>query len=414
MSRMVYNLETIQYAKESIEKLQNLEFRLFSNVDGSRSRDEYSRDYARILYSSSFRRLQGKMQMLGVDKNQFFRNRLTHSTEVAQIARGIALDLELDTSYVVEACSLAHDLGNPPFGHYGEKVLCKLVSDIGGFEGNAQTLRILRTLEKKHHAYRGLNLTFRTLLGVIKYFKTFDNGINDKFIYYDDYEVIKHQLDLLKLNEQDAVTIDMQIMDLADEIAYAAHDLEDCLSLNLFTIDDLMYEFRINKEYSRVSDILENIVRQCREFASQGRHFGTSEEYSFLFRKEMTSKIVNTLIKDITYSSEKGRLVFQSHELLSIGLKKLVFQLVNRKSSVKMYEKKGEIVLKGLYEVYADENYNKGLILLPPEYRKNNSEEEQRRNIIDFISGMMDQFAIQEYQKYYGSNSLEKLYTPSF
>lgn len=103
-----------------------------------RNRDDYQRDYARILYSSSFRRLQGKMQLFEVDPEKFNRNRLTHSLEVAQIARSIASDLELKHSVVVELAALAHDIGNPPFGHSGEKLLNRLSADIGGYEGNAQ------------------------------------------------------------------------------------------------------------------------------------------------------------------------------------------------------------------------------------------------------------------------------------
>ena len=406
---MVYDSETMDYAKDSLNRIKDLHIRLIPNVDSNRSRDEYSRDYARILYSSSFRRLQGKMQMLAVDQNHFFRNRLTHSNEVAQIARGIATDMKLGNTFVVEACSLAHDLGNPPFGHYGEEVLSELVKDIGGFEGNAQTLRILRTLEKKHYEYRGLNLTLRTLLGVIKYFRKFDKGKNKKFIYDDDYAVIKQELYNRGLADH-TKTIDMQIMDLSDEIAYAAHDLEDCLSLNLFTIDDLLYEFKIHKNYSVSYTQLEDIVNQCKDFAAKGRHFSSSEEYSFLFRKELTSKIVNTLINDIAYSSISGRLELKNHETLSKGLKKLVFQLVLRKPFVQIYEKKGELVLRGLYTVYSDEQFNKDLRLLPPEYRLFKTEDERRRNIIDFISGMMDHFSTLEYEKYYGKGSLDKLY----
>ncbi|MMZ58843.1 Deoxyguanosinetriphosphate triphosphohydrolase [compost metagenome] len=318
--------------------------------------------------------------------------------------------MKLDTTYVVEACSLAHDLGNPPFGHYGEKILCELTSDIGGFEGNAQTFRILHRLEKKHYEYRGLNLTFRTLFGVVKYFHKFDGGKNEKFIYDEDYDLIEEKLNEISLEKEEVKTIDMQIMDLSDEIAYAAHDLEDSLSLNMFTIEDLLYEFNISEKYKEAYGILKEIVEECREFAFKGNHFSSSEEYSFLFRKELTSKIVNTLIRDIRYCPETNELKLSSCELLSEGLKKLVFRLILRKPSVQMYEKKGEIILKGLYEVYMDKDFNRDMSLLPPEYRICKSDEERRRNVVDFISGMMDQFSKQEYEKYYGSNALSQFY----
>ena len=141
------------------------------NIVGVRPRNDFHRDYTRILCSSSFRRLQGKMQILGIQTDAFFRNRLTHSLEVSQIARFIASQIGLILKegaynsstdlYVIEAAALAHDIGHPAFGHCGERVLDKL-SDCNRFEGNAQNYRVLRTLEKKLPSCTGLNLTYRT------------------------------------------------------------------------------------------------------------------------------------------------------------------------------------------------------------------------------------------------------------
>ncbi|XID91383.1 deoxyguanosinetriphosphate triphosphohydrolase family protein [Paenibacillaceae bacterium WGS1546] len=404
-----YDKETLQYVRDWEEKLRGTDFRLHPGEAGDRGRDEYSRDYARILYSASFRRLQGKMQLLGVDQHHFIRNRLTHSMEVAQIARGIAADMGIGNTFVAEACALAHDLGNPPIGHHGETVLNELVRDVGGFEGNAQTLRILRKLEKKHHAYRGLNLTFRTQLGVIKYYRRHDDGRNRKFIYDDDYEEIARTLEERGIRLGEVATIDMQIMDLADEIAYAAHDLEDCLSQNLFTIDDLLYEFHLDGKERGAYEQLDGIVNKCRDFAYQGRYFGSSEEYSFLFRKELTSSIVNLLVRDIHYSETKGRLDYKEYGQLARGLKRIVFRLIMRRPSVQLYEKRGEKVLRGLFQVYGDPRANADLKLLPPEYRVFSAESERLRNVADFISGMMDHFALHEYEKYFGSGELNRL-----
>ncbi|QTH42634.1 dNTP triphosphohydrolase [Cohnella sp. LGH] len=404
-----YDPITLEYVRDQAELVRDLDFRLHPGESAERGRDEYSRDYARILYSASFRRLQGKMQLLGVDQHHFIRNRLTHSMEVAQIARGIALDMDIENTFVAEACALAHDLGNPPIGHHGETVLNELVGKIGGFEGNAQTLRILRKLEKKHHAYRGLNLTFRTQLGVIKYFRRHDGGQNKKFIYDEDYDGILRVLGERGIRMERVRTIDMQIMDLAEEIAYAAHDLEDCLSQNLFTIDDLLYEFHIDDKYKTAYGELDRIVKDCREFAYKGRHLGSSEEYSFLFRKELTSVIVNRLIRDIHYNEAKKRLDYKEYGELARGLKKLVFLLIMRRPSVQLYEKRGEKVLRGLFQVFADERTNADLKLLPPEYRMFADEAERLRNVADFISGMMDQFAMHEYEKYYGAGELNRL-----
>lgn len=178
----MYDSEVIEYAKEQENIISKLEYRVYKHDDGrSVNRQDLMRDYARVLYSSSFRRLQGKMQLLGVDASKFNRNRLTHSLEVAQIARSIAYDLELNHTVVAETASLAHDIGNPPFGHYGEVVLNDLSLACGGYEGNAQAFRILRTLEKKHYAYPGLNLNVRTLMAITKYF--FNKHQNNKNSY---------------------------------------------------------------------------------------------------------------------------------------------------------------------------------------------------------------------------------------
>ena len=132
-------------------------------------RDDADVDYSRVLYASSCRRLQGKMQLLVPKSQVFYRNRLTHSHEVDQFAKTIAKRLKLKDTVTVQTCSLAHDIGNPPFGHAGEIFLSK-VCDTNPYEGNAQTFRILNSLEERHHDFNGLNLTIRTMLGVVKYF----------------------------------------------------------------------------------------------------------------------------------------------------------------------------------------------------------------------------------------------------
>ena len=284
-------------------------------------RNQYRRDYARVLYCSSFRRLQGKMQLLGIDPTNFYRNRLTHSLEVAQIAGSVARDLGLDNPVVAETCALAHDLGNPPFGHAGERVLNELSQNIGSYEGNAQTLRILRHLEKKSYAFPGLNLTLRTLLGVTKYFnkKTDDSK---KFLYDDDYKFLKEKMDEHRTYIKKS--IDAQIMDLADEIAYAAHDLEDAISFGFVSLAEMMYEFKISKEYQSASESFEQIALESRKIAMQARRLDTSEEYSFIFRKEVTSNIVYTLMNDIgKVESQEGskELGYKTLNKLAEGLK---------------------------------------------------------------------------------------------
>lgn len=386
---------------------------------------EFQRDYTRILYSSSFRRLQGKMQLLGIKSDAFFRNRLTHSLEVAQIARSIATEIGYDSKeiFVVEAGALAHDIGNPPFGHSGERYLNKLCRKVGGFEGNAQTLRILTTVERKRHDFQGLNLTYRTLLGVTKYFNVFDFKTNSqKFIYKSDYSILKDFLDRNKLLVR---TLDVQIVDIADEIAYAAHDLEDGLLQKVFTIDEILHDFKIKyKGESEAYNKLEDIVKESRnKYSSSDKKFNSSE-FSKLFIKEIASAIIHTLIKDVTlketnedfkkkkYSFQNKELQFDKYEQLASGLKEIVFKCVMHSDEVHFYEKRGEKVLDYLYNIYMnDPDY------LPPEYRFKEVKEcykycdeslVQERLVADYLAGLMDSSAQYLYEKFSGI-SFEKI-----
>lgn len=404
----MYDEETRNFAQEQEAIVLPLEYRATdSNDSRGEGRDEVMRDYARVLYSSSFRRLQGKMQLLGVDANRFNRNRLTHSLEVAQLARSIAVDLGLQKSVVAETCSLAHDIGNPPFGHYGEVVLNELSSDIGGYEGNAQAFRVMRKLEKKHHSYEGLNLTIRTFFGITKYFHKKEEN-NKKYLYPDDYDFLTKELSIhdIKIRK----SIDAQIMDISDEIAYAAHDLEDALSFKMITIGEILHEFKISEKYNSAYDDFSKIVKHSESEALKCNTHYSSEEYSVVLRKELTSTIVNELCKDIKVIGNKDNkmLGYASKHDLAAGLKNLLFKAILRKKDVQLYEKRGEKIIKGLYEVLTDKAYNKGKLLLPAELRHLNDPIE--RLVIDYIAGMMDSFAAQEYEKYFGKGSLERIY----
>jgi len=391
-----------------------------------RTINEFQRDYARCLYSSSFRRLQGKMQLLSIHGSKFYRNRLTHSLEVATIAREIASQLYIlssqlyskDDVYVVEVGSLMHDIGNPPFGHCGEAVLNNLATSYGGYEGNAQALRTVRLLEKSHPEFRGLNLTKRSLLALVKYFKK--DG--KKFLYSPDYEFIE------KLSDSGVTlrSLDAQIMDLADEIAYAAHDLEDAISEGFITIDALLYEFEQatiesrSDAWERAYEALKTIVDQCRRHASKAKIFKDSEEYDFILKKRLTSRIANTLINDLGVvklhqddkcklgTMEDQELSYKSLQKLTQGLKKFTYKCIQRSDKVAVYEINGETVLQRLFKFYSDESHSE--IFLPPEYRYSNPEIDKmtsrNRNVIDYLAGMMDSFAIEQYIRIFGKKDL--------
>jgi len=430
------NSKLKEYIETFYYPLKDLNKRTYKETT-SRERNPFQRDYSRILYSNYFRRLQGKMQLLGIQSDKFFRNRLTHSLEVSQIARSIAEnisnkvnlkeDVYKDDIYVVEAGSLAHDLGNPPFGHHGERVLNEIMENEGGFEGNAQTFRILHKLEMKLPQNPGLNLTFRTLLSTVKYNSPHKISIDEKrdknFLYQEDYEFLNEKIKVCNVFPR---TIDVQIVDLADEIAYAAHDLEDALSLKLFNIDEFMFEFKRKCNEKLVNDTLKELVSKARDFASLATNYNSSEEFSFLFRKELTSNLVNKLICDIdivevsndnktkTGTAHRDELGFRTLESLAKMLKKTTLKLIYRTNEVHLYEKQGEKIIRGLFNMFENENFNKDNQLLPAEYRIIAQEDTRRRAITDYIAGMMDSFAIKLFTDYYGQKAIEKIYDSDY
>ena len=429
--------------KKKLKKLRckELKERVYETKD-SRGRSNLQRDYARVLYSTAFRRLQGKMQLFGIDNVSFYRNRLTHSLEVSQVASGICNRLErryypknkgrkrefwnFDEIYLINAISLAHDLGNPPFGHAGERVLNELAQDFGGFEGNAQTYRIVTQIEERYAGFKGLNLTKRTLLGLAKHFYDYSSG-ESKFLYDEDYAKLTGFIEESDLNMKPGQqTLDCAVMDLADEIAYAAHDLEDALQLKYINADELLYLFereadtpKYLKKYCKDGDKsgiksahekLAKLINTARDRAKTAD--GLSDDiFDSIFRKELSAEIVNTLITDIEYSAKKDTLGFEKHNVLCKGLKTLLFNAIKNDSRMILYyEKQGKIVLEGLYEVFSDKEFNKGNCLLPSAYQQYKTEPERKRMIIDYIAGMQESFAIEQYEKYFGADSFDKVY----
>lgn len=195
-------------------------------------RSPFERDWARIIHSVAFRRLQGKTQIFAPATADYLRTRVTHSIEVAQIGRGMADRFGLPTALVEAAC-LGHDLGHPPFGHTGEAALDTCMEDHGGYEGNAQSFHIVTKLEQKHPDYDGLDLCRETLLALVKY--PYRRGAErGKYLYEEDvdvygdwlYEGAGHEL-LTDQSDEDPRTIACQLMDWADDVAYSLHDLED-------------------------------------------------------------------------------------------------------------------------------------------------------------------------------------------
>lgn len=435
----------------NLKELLNSQIQLFSEIGEkrihketvSRSRGSYQRDYSRIMYSSSFRRLQGKMQLMTVNENKFNRNRLTHSLEVSQIARSISEllqnridELEINSTvysknsiYVVEAGALAHDIGNAPFGHHGEKVLGNLMNNFGGYEGNGQSLRILMNVEKKLPNVSGLNLSLRTLLSIIKYNVPYNESA-EKYLYTEEFNELTNICQKYELTNTFR-TIDAQIIDAADEIAYCAHDLEDALAQKYFSIDEFLFDLKneastSDHPYEEEVELFEEWVEEAKCFANKSHVYNSSEEYSFIFRKELTSKIVDRLIKDLdvlsvdedlktdfrykTGSNNAYEIAFK-HWRLVRAIKFWTFEGINRSSDIQMYEKMGAKVINGLFEALSDEKFNKKMLLMPVEYRIDKKDKNiKMRRIADYIGGMMDPSAIEMYSKIYGDNEIKKYY----
>jgi dGTPase len=410
-------------------------------TDETENRDDYSRDRARIIHSASFRRLQGKTQVLGLGESDFYRTRLTHSIEVSQIASGIAEFLKnkykngphekfikfIPSQNLIEAISLAHDIGHPPFGHGGEVALNYLMQDYGGFEGNAQTIRICTQLGE-FSENNGLNLSRRTLLGLVKY-----PTIHSKVVNQDSYKSLKiHQFKPPKFNFYDCdkdyfhwiikpftsddrklfkkiyetdthrktqyKSFDATIMELADDIAYGVHDLEDAIALKLVTRDDWS------------SEVESKIVRLSKAYKSDtiGGSMTTdlfSERNRT--RKKVISYLVSALIKNIHIEK---RMVFE-HPLLDLKavfpddianelqiLKDFVVVNVIKMPEVKTLEYRGQEMIRRLFEAIV----NNPIMLEKKhhqKYKKQHDEEGRRRVICDYIAGDTDEYATRLYHK---------------
>ncbi|GAB0115296.1 deoxyguanosinetriphosphate triphosphohydrolase [Acidisoma sp. C75] len=239
----------------------------------SASRSPFQRDRDRVIHSTAFRKLQYKTQVFVNHEGDFYRTRLTHSLEVAQIARAIARALRLDDD-LTEALALAHDLGHPPFGHAGEAGLNGALQAYGGFDHNAQSLRVVTLLERRYAGFDGLNLTWETLEGLVKH-----NGpIARPAGYVAAYDA-RHSLDLESFASAEA-----QVAALADDIAYHSHDLDDGLRARLFTIDE-------------AADL--PLLRECLGEVRRA-HSGLPEAR---LRHETIRRVLDRLIRDVIAES---------------------------------------------------------------------------------------------------------------
>ncbi len=392
-------------------------------------RDEYHRDRARITHSAAFRRLQAKTQVMGIGEGDFHRTRLTHSIEASQIGEGVrevlmavrAKDSEagkwLPSRDLVIAACYAHDLGHPPYGHGGEIALHSRMIDRGGFEGNAHTLRILTRLEK-YSIGKGINPTRRLVLAVLKYpmpFSSFDPGSHmakPPKCYFDEERSIvdwalgapftaSEKTKFTTEKHEDGKpahrTLDCSLMECADDIAYAVHDLEDIVARRLVRPEDVI---------SRLEHALEET-----SFGPKDREVRLQDFSTSLFatdhgiRKAFIGRLVHLLVSTVQLREEPGF----SHPLLKFrvefspsvvkllrALKALTFDLVVSRPEVQQLERRGRRIVDSLFsELLCDPEGlipHESLSALPD---KSNVE----RCVCDYIAGMTDPYAEKIYRR---------------
>ena len=361
--------------------------RLFSEEE-STFRSAYQRDRDRIIHSSAFRRLKHKTQVFIEHEGDYYRTRLTHSIEVAQVARTISGVLGLN-SELTEAVALAHDLGHPPFGHTGEDALNELMAPHGGFDHNAQALRIVTRLERHYADFDGLNLTWETLEGIAKH-----NGpVTGELPYaLSDYNDI-HDLELDSYASAEA-----QVAALADDIAYNSHDLHDGLRAELFSTDELA-ELPVLKDcFARVDTKYPDLNYYRRRHEALRRFFGVLVEDVMSVSQANLNELCPQSASDVRWAA---RPMVQFSGPLWADLKvirKFLFHRMYRAPSVIIMRKEVTKAVNDLFSLFM-----KQTDLLPKQWRKDVAEIEDEtalaRIVADYISGMTDRFALQEHKR---------------
>jgi len=345
-------------------------------------RTPFQRDRDRIIHSASFRRLKHKTQVFVNTEGDHYRTRITHSIEVAQIARTIAKYLNLNDD-LAETLSLAHDLGHTPFGHAGENALNDCMLNFGGFDHNLQTLRIVMFLENKYLKFQGLNLTFETLDGLLKH-----NGPYYDFDKLDSIIGIKKFKNKIKF--QYNTSLEAQIASISDDIAYNNHDIQDGIKAKLFTLNELIeinFFKEIYKSYKR------NIKRDNKDIII----YQIIRDSINLMVKDIIKNSIKNIKKNkiktlFDVQSNENQTVIFSRKFQNIETEIKQF-LKNKMYNNKNVMKKNNIGKKIIKKLF------KTIVKKPNKYIKSSDlKNDKYRAISDYISGMTDRFAIQLYK----------------
>ena len=348
----------------------------------SKYRSPFQRDRDRVIHCKAFRRLKHKTQVFVAHEGDHFRTRLSHTIEVSQVARTIAKTLNLN-SELTEVIALAHDLGHPPFAHVGEDVLKIKMKNYGGFDHNAQAIKIVTSLEKSYAEFDGLNLTWETLEGIAKH-----NGPVGNSIPYalNDYSN-RHNLEL-----KTHASAEAQVAAISDDIAYNNHDLDDGLRANLFTENDISNLPIVGECFSLVDAKYPNLDPIRRR----------NEALRRIFNEMVEDVIINSqsLIKNSSLSSSKEVrnlgyqiIQFSPRMIESINeIRTYLFDNMYRSDRVNLMRERATQVVNGLFYIFMNDRK-----LLPAQWSCCKSELEQAQLISDYLSGMTDGYAEQRY-----------------
>lgn len=338
----------------------------------------YQRDRDRVIHSTAFRRLEYKTQVFVNHEGDYYRTRLTHTLEVAQISRTIARALELNED-LTETIALVHDIGHPPFGHAGEATLKELMKKHGGFDHNIQGLRVVDLLEERYPNFPGLNLTWEVREGISKHTTLFDQPQRS-----------------IKGKSEKSTLLEIQVVDMADEIAYDNHDLDDGLTSGLLKEEDLdkvpLWK-EVSKKLNALRPDLRTKIRRC-----QLIRWLIDLQVTDLINqtKKRIKKLKVKSVKDVQNTPK--RIVDFSPEILQKRkpLRAFLFTNLYQHYRVTRMSDKASRFIKELFKVYLTKPEQ-----LPPSTQKRLKKEKAHRAICDYIAGMTDRYALDEYKKLY-------------
>ncbi len=359
--------------------------------DESQFRSCFQRDRDRIIHSSAFRRLKHKTQVFIEHEGDYYRTRMTHTIEVAQVARTIALALGLNEA-LTEAVALAHDLGHPPFGHAGERALQKLMEPYGGFDHNAQAIRIVTSLERHYAGFDGLNLSWETLEGIAKHNGPVSGDIPYALAEYNGH----HDLEL-----NTYAGLEAQVAALSDDVAYCSHDLHDGLRAGLFTTDELQKLPLLDECFCEVDSLFPALDPYRRRHEALRRFFGRMVEDVIEQSLVRLAELEPRSVTDIRLAGRPMVGFSDSfRERLNV-VREFLFDRMYRAPGVLEMRRKVNRAIRALFPKFILRKE-----LLPEQwYRDVEAAEDETaiaRMVTDYISGMTDRFALQEHRRLCG------------